>query len=39
MAVLSSCHSGACVSANPESQSDNYGIPGLRLTAHPGMTF
>jgi hypothetical protein len=39
------CHSGARVSANPESRANNFGIPGLspqvgnrRPKAHPGMT-
>jgi hypothetical protein len=32
------CHSGARVSANPESRANNFGIPGLRQEAHPGMT-
>jgi hypothetical protein len=29
---------GRCEASNPESRSDNFWIPGLRLTAHPGMT-
>jgi hypothetical protein len=31
-------HSGARVSANPESRAIHLRIPGLRQEAHPGMT-